>query len=54
MKKPSRVYLVQKIINAAKLPEGKKTLGYFTKEQLIELLVYLEKMKESINDKEEV
>lgn len=50
MRKVSRLELIQKIINEVGLPPGKQTVGFFTREQLMELSTWCEKMnREMIN-----
>jgi hypothetical protein len=44
MRKINRNELIQKIINEAGLPPGKRTVGFFTREQLMELSTWCEKM----------
>lgn len=39
---PDRIDLHLRVIKLANLPEGKKALGYFTREQMVELVAYLE------------
>jgi hypothetical protein len=39
---PDRIDLHLKVIKLANLPEGKKALGYFTRDQIVELVAYLE------------
>ncbi|GEM_PF-5775479 len=40
-----RIDLHVKVIRLASLPEGKKSLGYFTRQQLEVLIAYLEREK---------
>ena len=40
-----RIDLHMKVIRLAGLPEGKKSLGYFTRQQLEVLIIYLEQTK---------
>jgi hypothetical protein len=42
MKRLSRVDIVKKICRLANLPDGKGTNGYFTRKQLIELMLRME------------
>lgn len=46
MRKISRIELIQKIISLVGLPPGKQTVGFFTREQLMELSIWCDKMKE--------
>lgn len=41
MKKPKRVDLIKIICQKTGLPEGKTTEGFFTREQLIELAIWV-------------
>lgn len=43
MRKPDREYLMAKICALANLPASKNTEGYFTREQLVELVLCLER-----------
>jgi len=44
MQKVNRIDLTQKIIKEVGLPSGKQTVGFFTREQLMELSAWCEKM----------
>jgi hypothetical protein len=52
-KKPNRKELTQKVIRLAKLSTGKATSGYMTREQLSQLIVFLEHCMELLDTKEE-
>jgi len=41
MKKPNRAELIKIICQKAGLPEGKTTEGFFTREQLVELAIWV-------------
>lgn len=46
MIKPDRKDLVIRVVRLANLPAGKDTVDYLTREQLVELVMYLEGAKE--------
>ena len=48
MLRSDRTDLVIKIVRLANLPPGKATGGYFSRHQLIDLVMYIEGMKELI------
>lgn len=43
---PDRVRLVEKIIQRCGLPKGKKTVGYFSIDQLRALSIFIDGLKE--------
>lgn len=46
MRKPKRADLVKIICEKIGLPPGKKTDGFFTREQLMELTLWVERQKD--------
>lgn len=48
MSKPKRTELLKKVVRLSMLPPGKSTSGYLSREQLAQLIVYLEHSKEQI------
>jgi len=44
-KKIGRPALIRKLVNKAALPPSKKSVGYFTREQLVELSLYLDNVE---------
>lgn len=52
-KKIHRLDLRKKIIKAASLPLGESTKGYFSRVQLLELLLFIESQKERIEKLQE-
>lgn len=47
---PDRIDLHLKVIKLANLPQGKKALGYFTREQIVELVAYLEHVNAMVTE----
>lgn len=56
MKKPKRAELVRAIIRKTGIPENINSLAYFTRQQLIELNLFIDKQSETVEHiyKEEV